>query len=156
MYAIIRSHSSETTWIFGTVMLLLWMPSIIGFLVSVMPLKPAIILSSNGIMLSASSGIYSSLAILQKRFSAHDLLIPWEQIAAFDLFTHYEEKDNGSDGAGGTYIARQETLLITRKNQKERESFSVKEMELSPDAILTHCRQFLERYQGMAAGYQQL
>lgn len=135
---------SPHLWVAAFFIMLFLVPSVAGVIAARKRANAAITLSDDGITFSAPDDNYGIVKLLKKIPIPPPVLVPWEHIAAFDLFTHYERRSiNCSDSSGSTtYSKRLDSLhIIDQANQKDL-YFAITDLEKTPEEILDLCRQF--------------
>lgn len=146
LYAMFRAYPSDYI-IFGIIALVFLLPAIIDFIANnIIPLKAAIKISKEGLVLSSSKGLYDSFAFLQVFLPRRRKLIQWQDITGFRLevnYKYYTSPPGEGETASTTYSVARHLLYIENKARNEEVIFSVHNLDRTPDEILALCDQSL-------------
>jgi hypothetical protein len=150
LYAMFKTNGSDRI-TFGIIALAFLLPAIIDFFANkIIPLKPAILISEQGLTLSSSKNLYDSFAFLQLFQPRNKKLIPWHNIRGFKLSVNYKYltsyPNEGEGTASTTYAITRHQLSIESKTVNEDLIFSVHDLDKTPDEILALCNQFLKNH----------
>lgn len=147
VYEISTAKNSFELWFFsGFILLLLLMP-LEYLVISRLPLSPSIIIAKEGITFFSNIKRYSGLALVRKYYPIEEELIVWDEVKDFMLNTRYEERPNGDQG--GTMIVRFDTLIMAGAMDKKDHYHSVANLTLSPEQILSLCKEFHTAYKSL-------
>jgi hypothetical protein len=148
LYAMFTARHTNDVIAFGIIAMAFLLPAFINYIAIKIPLKAAMTISYEGLVLSPSRSIYGSFAFLQKIRAGHDKRLLWENITGFRLVIYYKDYTmSPTDGTGPTtYTVPQHHLCIAGKTKKEDVIFSIHGLEKTPDQILALCEQFLKEY----------
>jgi hypothetical protein len=148
LYAMFTARHRNDAVAFGIIAMAFLLPALINFIATRIPLKAAMMISNEGLVLSPSRSIYSSFAFLKKIRAGRDKRLLWENITGFRLVIYYKDYTmSPTDGTGPTtYTVPRHHLCIAGKTKKEEVVFSVHGLEKTPEQILALCQQFLKEY----------
>ncbi|WP_149698760.1 hypothetical protein [Chitinophaga sp. CF418] len=148
LYAIFTARNKYDLLTYGIIAIVFLLPSFINFIATKIPLKAAMKISDEGLVLSPSKSIYDSFAFLQKFKAGAEKRLLWENITGFRLVIYYKEYTmSPTDGTGSTtYTVPRHHLSIIDKTKKEEVIFSIHGLEKTPDEILALCNHFLKEY----------
>lgn len=147
LYAMSDAHGTGDMIACGTIAFLFLLPAIIDFIANKIPLKAAIQISEQALILSSSKGLYDSFAFLQVFQRRRKKIIPWQNIEGFKLLTYYSYFTSApTDGTSSeTYSVAKPQLCIETKINSDEVIFSLHGLEKMPDEILALCNEHLER-----------
>ncbi|SFD15816.1 hypothetical protein SAMN05518672_101795 [Chitinophaga sp. CF118] len=148
LYAMLTANHKYDVIAYGIIIIAFLLPSFINFISTKIPLKAAMIISDDGLMLSPSKSIFDSFAFLRKFQARREKRLLWENIAGFGLVIYNKEYTmSPTDGTGSTtYTVPQHHLCIEGKTKKVEVIFSIHGLDKTPDEILLLCNQFLKEY----------
>lgn len=148
LYAMFTARHKYDVITFGIIAIVFLLPSFINFIAAKIPLKAAMIISNEGLVLSPSKSIYDSFAFLRKLQAGREKRLLWENITGFRIEVYYKDYTmSPTDGTGSTtYTVPQHHLCIAGKTKKDEVIFSIHGLEKTPDEILTLCDQFLKKF----------
>lgn len=146
LYAMLTTRHTHDAVAYGIIAIVFLIPSFIDFISTKIPLKAAMMISKDGVVLSSSKSIYDSFAFLQKFQASRKKQLLWKNITGFELVIY-----NGShtvcstDGTGPTtYTVPKHHLCVAGKTNKVEVIFPVHGLDKTPDEILALCDQFLK------------
>lgn len=147
LYAMLTASHKYDRITYGIIIMVFLLPSFISFVATKIPLKAALRISDEGLILSPSKNIYDSFAFLQKFKTRYEKKLLWENITGFRLVTYYKQfTASPTDGTGSTTYAVPRHHLCIIEKTKEEVIFSVHGLERTPEEILTLCSRFLNGY----------
>ncbi|MEZ2336240.1 hypothetical protein AB6735_11420 [Mucilaginibacter sp. RCC_168] len=143
-----RSTHTGDTVMYGIIAAVFLLAGSADLVVTMIPLKAAMIISDQGLTLSSSKGIYDSFAFWQRFMGKQEKLILWQNIKELKLVTrNVDFTASPTDGTGPTtYTTPQHYLYIEKKTTKEDVVFSIRGLDKTPDEILALCDQLLKKY----------
>ncbi|PWV56272.1 hypothetical protein [Chitinophaga sp. S165] len=147
LYAMFTARHKYDMIAYGIIAAGFLLPAFISFIATKIPLKAALKISDEGLVVSPSKSIYDSFAFLQKFTARSEKRLLWENIKEFRLVIYYKEYTmSPTDGTGSTsYTIPKYHLCVTDK-AKEEVIFSIHGLEKTPDEILALCNRLLEEH----------
>lgn len=149
LYAIFTSNHMRDAAMYGIIAIAFLLPSFISFIAAKIPLKAAMTLSNEGLVLSPSKSTYDSFAFLKRIQAGREKRLLWKSITGFRLVVYYKDYTvSPTDGTGPTtYTVPRYHLCIAGKTKKDEVIFSIHGLDKTPDEILILCDQFLKEYE---------
>ncbi|ACU62557.1 hypothetical protein [Chitinophaga pinensis] len=149
-YALFTARHRHDAVVYGIIIIVFLLPSLVNFLATRIPLKASIIMSDRELLLSPGKSIYSSFAFWQKIRSGSEKRLLWGDITGFRLMTRDKEYIvSPTDGSGAaTYTATRWYLHVDGKTKNDEFIFCIHGLEEAPDKILSLCNHFLKEYEG--------
>jgi hypothetical protein len=148
LYAMLTARHTHDIVAYGIIAIGFLLPSFINFIATKIPLKAAMMISNEGLVLSSSKRIFDSFAFLRKFQAGREKRLLWENITGFRLVIYNKDYTMcPTDGTGPTtYTVAQHHLCVAGKTKKDEVIFSIYGLEKTPDEILALCNQFLKEY----------
>lgn len=148
LYAMLTARHTRDAVAYGIIAIVFLLPAFIDFISTKIPLKAAMMISKDGIMLSRSKGLYDSFAFLQRLAAGREKQLLWENITGFSLVVYEGSYTlTPTDGTGSTtYAVNKPHLCIAGKTNKVEVIFSIHGLDKTPDEILALCGQSLKAH----------